>query len=97
MLKTVKACASREQIAAILDEDGCVIIENLVDESVVDKVTSDLNIVFDKADFAHGVFVGYRTKRLGSILKKSGVSCHMLTCKQSLMQWALCFQMLTDS
>lgn len=84
MLKTVSASASREQIAAILDEDGCVVIENLVEETVIDRVTNDLDVVFDKADFAHGVFVGYRTKRLGSILKKSGVSFHMLTSKSVL-------------
>jgi ectoine hydroxylase-related dioxygenase (phytanoyl-CoA dioxygenase family) len=79
MLKTVSACASREQIAAILDEDGCVIIENPVETRIVDRIAGDLDLIFDKAQFARGVFVGNNTKRLGSILKKSGVSLHMLT------------------
>mgnify|MGYP003672304899 CR=1 FL=1 len=79
MLKTVQACASREKIATILDEDGCVIIQGLAENSVVDRVVADLDIVFNQANFAQGIFVGYRTKRLGSILKKSGVSCHLLT------------------
>lgn len=84
MLKTIPACASREQIAAILDEDGCVVIENLVDERIVDRIAGELGAVLDRANYGQGLFVGYRTKRLGSILKKSGVSFHMMTAKPVL-------------
>ena len=84
MLKTIPACASREQIAAILDEDGCVVIENLVDDRIVDRIAGELGAVLDRANYGQGLFVGYRTKRLGSILKKSGVSFHMMTAKPVL-------------
>lgn len=79
MLKTVPACASRERIATILDEDGCVAIETLAESDIVERVADDLDRAFDKANFAHGIFVGYRTKRLGAILRKSGHAYHLLT------------------
>lgn len=79
MLKTISARATREEIAAILDEDGCVVIEGAVEHRTVSRIASELGSIFDKANFGRGFFVGYQTKRLGSILRKSGSSLHMLT------------------
>lgn len=84
MIKTIEATATREKIASILDDDGCVIIRGLIKTDVIDVVSADLDSVFSEADFAHGIFVGYRTKRLGSILKKSGASCQLLASQHVL-------------
>jgi len=78
MVETISACASREHIAAILDRDGCVIIENAVHPGVINRVAGELDGYFDRANFGQGLFVGSRTKRLGSILRKSGVSLQMM-------------------
>ena len=79
MLKTILASASRERIASILDEDGCVVITDLIDPAIVNRIAHEIDKIFEKANFGSGPFVGYRTKRLGSVLTKSGASIRMLT------------------
>lgn len=78
MLKTVSAETSREEIAQILDDDGGVVIEGAVDREIVDRVSVELDGIFERAQFGNGPFVGNRTKRLGSIMRKSGAACQMM-------------------
>jgi ectoine hydroxylase-related dioxygenase (phytanoyl-CoA dioxygenase family) len=84
MLKTLPASAPYEEIAKVLDEDGCLVLKDAIDRHIVDRVIDDLTVIFNKAHFGEGLFVGYKTKRLGSILKKSGISFHMLMSKPVL-------------
>jgi len=84
MLKTLPANAPAEEIERVLDEDGCIVLENAVDLEIVNRIVDDLAVIFDKAHYGQGLFVGFKTKRLGSILKKSGVSFHMLMSKPVL-------------
>ena len=84
MLKTLNASAPAEDIAKILDEDGCIVLKDAIDKHIVGRIIDDLAVIFDKAHYGEGLFVGFKTKRLGSILKKSGVSLHMLMNKPVL-------------
>lgn len=78
MVESVSACTTRDIIGAILDRDGCLIIENAVDASIVNRVAHELDGHFERANFGQGYFVGLKTKRLGSILRKSGTSLQMM-------------------
>lgn len=77
-IQHLTADASAECINATLERDGCVVIENLLPASVVDTIARELGNSFDAAKSGSGRFVGYNTRRLGSILRKSGSACQML-------------------
>jgi ectoine hydroxylase-related dioxygenase (phytanoyl-CoA dioxygenase family) len=77
-LKHVFAETPAEEIDEILARDGCVVVEGLLNEAVLGRIASELDTCFDYAPFGSGLFVGFQTKRLGSVLRKSGTACRML-------------------
>ncbi len=79
LITHVDAATPIATINEILERDGCVVIEDLLEPSALERVCSDLTKAFDEASFGSGGFVGFQTKRLGSILRKSGPACQMLT------------------
>lgn len=68
-IQYVSAETPVDEIHAILERDGCVVVEGVVDHAVVDRVAAELATFFERAEFGTGNFVGFRTKRLGSILR----------------------------
>lgn len=77
-LQHLDGSSSLEDISEILDRDGCVVIEGLLPVSTSDRVAQELETFFCDAEFGRGGFVGFRTKRLGSILRKSGSAVQLL-------------------
>lgn len=67
-----------EDIDEILNRDGCVVIEGLLPAATAERVACELESFFCDAEFGRGGFVGFRTKRLGSVLRKSGSAMQLL-------------------
>lgn len=54
----------------LLDQGFCI-IPRLVEKSVLNQLETDLDSTFRQTPFGHGNFYGYRTKRFGSLLRRS--------------------------
>ncbi len=73
--------ASREEFATILNavrEDGCAVLKNLLPARAIERIAQEIRPHFDRAAFGDGQFCGYKTKRIGSIGRKSGTAIRML-------------------
>lgn len=57
--------------AASLERDGYCIIPDLLPQSVLASLEADLENSFQKTPLGDGDFYGYRTKRFGSLLRRS--------------------------
>ncbi|NCG37830.1 MAG: phytanoyl-CoA dioxygenase family protein [Actinobacteria bacterium] len=62
---------SREEIAAALDEQGCVVIENASPHSTMDAIRAELAAYADDAAFGVSEFEGISTRRTGSCVLRS--------------------------
>ena len=63
--------ASTDEAMAVLEEDGAVILRNLVDDDVVDRVNEELEPYLARAYFGEGEFWGHKTQRVSSLIAKS--------------------------
>ena len=70
-VKTVKASAAHAAINEILETDGCVVIEDVLDRRQVADLAAELAPHFDAAPNCAGDFYGYVTKRLSGLIAKS--------------------------
>ena len=77
-IQHVTAATPSDDIDDILERDGCVVIEGILDTAAVATVDVELRTAFDRAQFGTGGFVGRRTRRVGSVLRRSGTACRML-------------------
>ena len=68
---TVKASAGLPAINEILERDGCVVIEDVLDGRQVDDLAAELAPHFEAAPDCAGDFYGYATKRLSGLIAKS--------------------------
>ncbi len=77
-VKTVKATTRQELISEILEIDGCVVIENVLDRKQVAQLEAELAPHFDAVPNCAGDFYGYVTKRLSGLMAKSPVCQSMI-------------------
>lgn len=70
-VKTVKASAEQAVINEILERDGCVVIEGVLNALQVEALAAELAPHFDEAPNCAGDFYGYLTKRLSGLIAKS--------------------------
>ena len=63
--------SAANDIAGTLFETGYCIIPNLVPGTLIEALAADLQPIFAATPFGAGDFYGYRTKRFGSLLKRS--------------------------
>ncbi len=70
-VKTVKASAKQKVINEILESDGCVVIEGVLNAPQVETLAAELAPHFDAAPNCAGDFYGYVTKRLSGLIAKS--------------------------
>ena len=70
-VKTVKASAGQTAINEILETDGCVVIEDVLDRRQVADLAAELAPHFDEAPNCAGDFYGYVTKRVSGLAAKS--------------------------
>ena len=72
-VKTVKASSGQAVINEILERDGCVVIEDVLNGRQVETLAAELGPHFDEAPNCQGDFYGYATKRLSGLIAKSPV------------------------
>lgn len=63
--------ASAEQICAVLDDDGAVVVDALANPEEVSRLHADLEPFFARRAPCTGPFFGYRTRRVESLIAKS--------------------------
>ena len=79
MIKTLNKNSSIDEIMKALHSDGAVIVANLVDDEVVDKVLKELKPHYDKQGTKfQSDFNGYTTLRLYTVPGKSRASFELL-------------------
>jgi ectoine hydroxylase-related dioxygenase (phytanoyl-CoA dioxygenase family) len=83
-LKTVKASVGQDTINEILEREGCVVIEDVLDERQVQKLAAELAPHFDEAPNCQGDFYGYVTKRLSGLVAKSP-ACQSMAIHPSIL------------
>ncbi len=62
---------SSDELAAALLETGYCIVPGLVEPATIGALARDLDPVFAATPFGQGDFYGFRTKRFGSVLRRS--------------------------
>jgi len=60
-----------EVINSILERDGCIVIENVLDRHGLDRLKGELGPHFEETPNCNGDFYGHATKRLSSLIAKS--------------------------
>jgi ectoine hydroxylase-related dioxygenase (phytanoyl-CoA dioxygenase family) len=69
--RTVGADIAPADIAAILSEDGCVIISDLVSPQMMDQVTAELQPYITATNSGQTEFLGHATRRTGALIARS--------------------------
>lgn len=64
--------------ARSIRRDGYCIISDLVSAAALTALDADLDPVFARTPFGEGHFYGYRTKRLGSLLRRSPLAAELV-------------------
>jgi ectoine hydroxylase-related dioxygenase (phytanoyl-CoA dioxygenase family) len=73
-MATVQKVGTDEDIGAInriLERDGCIVIENVLDKQGLDRLKGELGPHFEETPNCTGDFYGHATKRLSSLIAKS--------------------------
>ena len=63
--------ATAEEVVEVLQRDGCVIVRNLVSESLMDAIYAELKPFIEATKIGRDDFAGYRTQRTGSLVARS--------------------------
>jgi ectoine hydroxylase-related dioxygenase (phytanoyl-CoA dioxygenase family) len=58
-------------VAAVLDEDGCVVVDELAPPALMDAVWGELEPFLAATRFGPDTFSGYRTRRTGGLVARS--------------------------
>jgi hypothetical protein len=75
----VGAATDPADIAAVLREDGCVIISELVAPGIMDQVTAELAPFTAATDGGRTEFLGHTTRRTGALIARSPSARSLIT------------------
>ena len=78
-IEHLSASATPEQVSAVLDRDGVVVVDRLVAPGVMDRVRAELHPYFEATAFGPDEFSGRRTRRTGGLVARSA------TCRELIM------------
>jgi ectoine hydroxylase-related dioxygenase (phytanoyl-CoA dioxygenase family) len=70
-IQTVDAGTDEAELAGLLEEDGCLIIKDLISPACIDQLLDDLKPYLSQKPKGENDFIGLETKRLHSLFKKS--------------------------
>ena len=73
-LQHLTASASAQEIAAALDGDGALILDNVVSRAQVDAVMGELGPYIDATAAGRDAFTGFATTRTGALVARSPLS-----------------------
>ena len=74
MIRHVKYKESAQNILEVLETDGAVIIDSLISEPIISKITDELRPYLDACPNGTNDFSGTSTKRVGALMARSGPS-----------------------
>lgn len=69
-VETVPATADISSIIDIINRDGCVVIEGLLDSKEADDIQKFMHDLFEKTPCCNGNFYGHSTKRVGNLFSR---------------------------
>ena len=78
-LQHLPADASAETIAAILDSDGALILDDMLSPAQVAAVMGELNPYIDATPVGRDTFTGFATTRTGALVARSPLSRELVT------------------
>ncbi|PPC75976.1 phytanoyl-CoA dioxygenase [Pokkaliibacter plantistimulans] len=78
MLNRLPNTASIEEVSASLKEHGYVIIDELVNNEVMDKVAAEMGPYIETTPFGEDKFVGFSTQRTGAMIHRSETSRELI-------------------
>jgi hypothetical protein len=70
-VQKVQAIEASGEINRILERDGCIVIEDVLDKQALDGLRRELRPHFDETPNCTGDFYGHSTKRVSSLIAKS--------------------------
>lgn len=70
-LKYLQANADAKTISEILNEDGALILENVIDQKFISELRSETDPFMEKTENGSDEFSGHRTTRTGGLLMRS--------------------------
>ena len=73
-LQSIGRDTPTEEAMAILDRDGAVIFERVLDDDTMDAVQAELDSYHGRSHLGEGEFWGFKTKRVGALVAKSRTS-----------------------
>ena len=82
-VQKVRANENIEVINHILEQDGCIVIEDVLVKHELDKLKRERDPHFDETPNCTGDFYGHATKRVSSLIAKSTL-CQQMTCRIAL-------------
>jgi hypothetical protein len=69
-VETVSATTDINSIIEIINRDGCIVIEGLLDKNEISEIQKFMNDTFEKTANCNGNFYGHSTKRLGKLFSR---------------------------
>ena len=70
-VQTLRDTATAEDVVEVLQQDGCVIVRNLVPTSLMDAIYAELKPFIEVTKVGRDDFAGFRTQRTGSLIARS--------------------------
>ncbi len=70
-IQSVTAATPIDEVMEILDRDGAVIFERLLDDEVMAQIQAELDSYLARSHLGEGEFWGFKTKRVGALVAKS--------------------------
>ena len=99
-IEHVDATASADAVAAILERDGCIVIDRLLDDAFCDRILDELEPWMARVPTGGGDWVGRKTRRVHGLVAKSAAVrenvCHPLvleTMDRTLGPWCDAYQL----
>ena len=70
-IQHLPADSAKEKISEIIDRDGAVIIDNVLDRATINAINSEISPYLEAAEKGSDDFDGYQTKRIGGLVARS--------------------------
>jgi ectoine hydroxylase-related dioxygenase (phytanoyl-CoA dioxygenase family) len=71
MIKHLSVSSSPDEICAALNDDGCVVVDNVVAPEIMDRIADELRPFTDATPLGADDFSGRRTRRTGGLIARS--------------------------
>ena len=78
-LQHLPACASVDDLTAVLRGDGCAVVDGLLPLDHIDAVDREIDHFLSRTPHGEADFFGHKTRRMGGIVRKSPSSHALIT------------------